>query len=97
MQPKLPTYRSVAGVLEHEKGSGAALVGWTALRTLLIAPPLIVVGVDTKKAFVGAALASILISSLTFLRIFDARHSTPLKGRKSIASRRKMLAARARG
>jgi len=79
MKPKLPTYRTVAGVLENEKGSGMALVGWTALRTLLIAPPMLMVGVAPKQAFGGAVLASMFISTLTLLRIFDAKHSG-LKG-----------------
>ena|SRR5882672_3151748 len=79
MSPKLPTYKTVAGVLENERGSGTALLGWTLLRTLLIAPPMLFVGVPARQAFIGAGLASVFISTLTLLRIFDARH-TGLKG-----------------
>ena len=82
---QLPTYRTVAGVLEREKGSGWALVGWTIARTALIAPPFLAVGVTPKKAIAGAALASGLISIFTILRIFNGR-ATNL-GRASRRSR----------
>ena len=95
MQPKLPTYRTVAGILENEKGSGMALVGWTALRTLLIAPPMLFVGVPAKQAFVGSALASMFISTLTLLRIFDAKH-TGLKGPSRCLSSGSQIRRRAR-
>jgi hypothetical protein len=95
-EPRLPTYRTVAGVLEQEKGSGTALLGWTVLRTLLIAPPMMIVGVDTKRAFIGAGIASGLISVFTLLRIFNAKHTgfgrpssrcLP-RGRSAVSSRR---------
>jgi hypothetical protein len=73
-KPALPTYRTVAGVLERDKGAGWALVGWTVARTALIAPPMMIVGVDPKKAIAGAAFASGLISIFTLLRIFNAKH-----------------------
>lgn len=38
----------------------------------MIAPPFMVVGVPTKQAFLGAGIASGLISIFTLLRIFDA-------------------------
>lgn len=71
-QAALPTYRTTAAVLEGKTGSGMKLVGWTALRTVLIAPPMLLVGVPAKQAWTGAGIASILISSLTLLRIFSA-------------------------
>lgn len=71
----LPTYRTAARVLEGDKGSGVRLLGWTVARTLLIAPPFMVVGVPAKQAFFGAAIASGLISVFTLLRIFDARQT----------------------
>ncbi len=71
----LPTYRTAARVLEQDKGSGLALAGWTVLRTLLIAPPFMIVGVPAKQAFAGAAIASGLISVFTLLRLFDARQT----------------------
>lgn len=80
-EAKLPTYRTAARVLEGDKGSGVRLIGWTVARTLLIAPPMMVVGIPTKQAFAGAAIASGLISIFTLLRIFDAR-STGLAGLK---------------
>jgi hypothetical protein len=95
MTPKLPTYRTVAGVLENEKGSGFALLGWTALRTLLIAPPMLFVGVPAKQAFVGSALASMFISTLTLLRIFDAKH-TGLKGAHCLSSGSALRRSRSR-
>ncbi len=69
----LPTYRTAARVLERDKGSGIRLLGWTVARTIMIAPPMMVVGVPAKQAFAGAAIASGLISIFTLLRIFDAR------------------------
>src|SRR5271163_4681826 len=71
-QPSLPTYQTAANILERKKGSGWALAGWTIARTILIAPPFIVVGVPWKKALAGAFIASLLISSLTLFRIAKA-------------------------
>lgn len=73
--PHVPTYRAAASFLEKEKGSGVALIGWTIARTIMIAPPMMLVGVPIKQAFLGAGLSSILISIFAALRIFDARHS----------------------
>ena len=81
--PSLPTYKTAAAVLEGTTGSGWKLVGWTALRTVLIAPPMMLVGVDAKKAWGGAAVASVLISSLTLLRIFSAGPMSPLGATRS--------------
>ena len=71
--PSLPTYHTVADVLEKKNGSGLRLAGWTVARTLMIAPPFMLVGVPAKKAFAGAALSSLLISLFTLIRIDDAR------------------------
>ena len=71
-QAALPTYRTVADVLEKKNGSGMKLLGWTALRTIMIGPPMMLVGVPAKQAFFGATVASGLISLFTLLRIFDA-------------------------
>ena len=71
--PSLPTYHTVADVLEKKNGSGWRLAGWTIARTLMIAPPFLLVGVPAKKAFAGAALSSALISLFTLIRIADAR------------------------
>lgn len=80
-EASLPTYRTAARVLEGDRGSGVRLIGWTVARTLLIAPPMMVVGVPTRQAFFGAAIASGLISMFTLLRIFDAQ-ATGLAGIK---------------
>lgn len=74
-QAALPTYRTAARVLEGEKGSGIRLAGWTVARTLMIAPPMMVVGVPVRQAFAGAALSSALISLFTVIRLFDARQT----------------------
>lgn len=79
--PRLPTYRTAATVLEGDKGAGLKLVGWTVLRTLLIAPPMMAVGVDWKKAFLGSLLGSTLMSVFVLIRMYDARH-TNLEGLK---------------
>lgn len=74
-QPALPTYATVADVLEKKNGSGVALAGWTLARTLMIAPPMMLVGVPAKKAFAGAALSSCLISLFTLIRISHHRNT----------------------
>lgn len=68
----LPTYQTVASVLEGKNGSGIRLAGWTVARTLLIAPPMMAVGVSPKRAFAGAALGSALISIFTLVRVYNA-------------------------
>ena len=88
-KPKLPTYRTAAAVLEGHTGSGMRLAGWTVLRTLLIAPPMLLVGVPSRQAWIGAMVSSVLISGLTLLRIFDGRN-TNLAGVK----RRQLAGAR---
>jgi len=79
-EPALPTYRTAANVLERKNGSGWRLAGWTVARTMLIGPPMMVVGIPAKQAFAGAALASGLISVFTLLRILDASGTGALAG-----------------
>lgn len=74
-KPALPTYRTAAAVLEGHTGSGIRLAGWTVARTMMIAPPMMLVGVPAKQAFIGAMLSSSLISVFTLLRIFNARET----------------------
>lgn len=71
--PDLPTYQAVADVLEKKNGSGMRLAGWTLARTVMITPPLLVVGIPWRKAIVGGLLASGLISLFTLLRIRAAK------------------------
>jgi hypothetical protein len=82
----LPTYSTVADVLEKKNGSGIRLFWWSVARVALIAPPFMLVGVPMKQAFGGAAIASGLISVLTLARIADARnqmeHDVALVGRE---------------
>lgn len=72
MKPALPTYATIADTLEKKNGSGLRLVGWTAARSVIIAPAFLGIGVPWKKAVVGSLLASALISLLTYLRIRNA-------------------------
>jgi hypothetical protein len=72
-RPDLPTYATVADVLEKKNGSGIRLAGWTVARVAMIAPPMMVVGVPVRQAIGGSALASVLISIFTMLRISSAR------------------------
>lgn len=72
----LPTYATVADALEKKNGAGLRLAGWTIARTLLIAPPMMMVGVKPARAFGGAAIASGLISIFTLLRIYNAEFET---------------------
>lgn len=67
--PQLPTYTEAAAVLEQRNGSGLRLLGWTGLRAVLIAVPLLAVGVDKRRAARGSLLASGLISGLALFRI----------------------------
>jgi hypothetical protein len=71
-RPDLPTYATVADVLEKKNGSGLRLAGWTVARTAMIAPPMLAVGVPLRQAIAGSALASCLISLFTLLRIKGA-------------------------
>jgi hypothetical protein len=71
-QPALPTYLSAAETLERKNGSGLRLAGWTVARMIMIGPPMMMVGVPAKQAFLGAGIASGLISVFTLLRIFNA-------------------------
>lgn len=73
-KPSMPTYLSAAEVLERKTGAGWRLVGWTLLRTLLIAPPILIITPSEyrRRVWVGAAMSSILISSLAMLRILNA-------------------------
>jgi hypothetical protein len=95
-QPALPTYRTAARVLEGDKGSGVRLAAWTVARTIMIAPPMMLVGVPARQAFIGAAIASSLMSVFVVLRIFDARH-TGLAGinrRRALGSPRRAATRR---
>jgi hypothetical protein len=79
---RIPTYATAADVLSKKTGSGLKLAGWTVARTLLIAPPMMLWGVESRKAWLGAATASVLISVFAMLRIFDAR-TVGLGGRRA--------------
>ena len=93
MKPQLPTYLASAAVLENKTGSGIKLIGWTVLRTLLIAPPMMIVGVDSRRAWLGAAFASSLMSTLVLLRLFNAGQEG-LSSHKSLGAPRKRKACR---
>lgn len=73
--PQLPTYRTIAAVLEKKTGAGLRLLGWTMARTLLIAPFMRLVGVPWGKAFAGAGLASCAISTLALIRVANAEYA----------------------
>lgn len=88
MAAALPTYLSAAEVLEKKNGSGLRLAGWTVARTIMIGPPMMAVGVPAKQAFLGAALASTLISVFTLLRIFNAGAVGGLTGSRQLRGAR---------
>lgn len=73
-EPSLPTYRTIADVLEKKNGSGIRLLGWTVARTIMIAPPMRIVGVPWKTAFAGALLSSAFISVFAMIRIYNAEY-----------------------
>lgn len=89
--PALPTYSTIADVLEKKNGSGVRLLGWTVARTALIAPFMMVVGVPAKKAFAGAAIASAAISIFTLIRIYNAEYEVS----REYLSQRRWLKQRA--
>ena len=84
-QPALPTYHTIADVLEKKTGSGIRLVGWTVARAALIGVPMLIVKVEPKKAIAGSLLASGFISLFALLRIFNAEYTLE---RRYFASRR---------
>lgn len=94
--PGLPTYATVADVLEQKNGSGLRLLGWTIARAVLIAVPFklaLYKRVSWTDAFVGAGAASLAISALTLMRISKAgqaiagvgRHLPPRRYRRTTA------------
>jgi len=87
-QASLPTYRTAAHVLEGQNGSGLRLAGWTVARMLMIGPPMMLVGIPAKQAFLGAGIASGMISIFTLLRIFNATQ-TGLDGRSLAGASRR--------
>lgn len=72
--PSMPTYLSAAETLERKTGSGLKLAGWSLLRMLLIAPPILLITPKEvhRKVWIGAAMSTALISVLAMLRIFNA-------------------------
>lgn len=70
----LPTYHTIADVLEKRTGSGIKLVGWTFARAALIGVPMLIVKVEPKKALAGSLLASGFISLFAMLRIFNTHY-----------------------
>jgi hypothetical protein len=89
-KPALPTYATVADVLEKKNGSGIRLAGWTVARTVLIAPWFRLVGVPWKQAFGGALIASCVISVFTLMRISNAEYEI----NRDYLSRRRWLKRR---
>lgn len=91
----LPTYKTAAAVLENRTGSGIKLAGWTVARTVMIAPPFLLLGVPAKQAWGGAVLSSLMISGFTLLRILNGGQQ--LNGTKQAArSRRRRKLTRSR-
>jgi hypothetical protein len=82
-RPSMPTYLSAAETLERKTGSGLKLVGWSVLRMLLIAPPILLITPKEmhRRVWIGAAMSTALISILAMLRIFNAGQ-TGLAGRR---------------
>lgn len=73
-KPGLPTYATVADVLEQKNGSGIRLVGWTIARAALIAVPFKLAArrVSWRDVIIGSLAASVAISALTLMRISKA-------------------------
>lgn len=58
----LPSSDAAAKFLRGESGGTFELVTSTVLRSVLIAPGLVIAGVDGKKALLGSALSSVAIT-----------------------------------
>lgn len=98
-QSPIPTYRTAADVLSRKTGSGIRMVGWTLARTLLIAPPVLLLTPREVhgRVWAGAAASSVLISVFAMMRIFNAKQ-TGLSGRRTpprLMARRSMRRLRA--
>jgi hypothetical protein len=91
-KPSLPTYATIADVLEKRTGSGLKLVGWTAARAVLIGVPMLIVKVEPKKAIAGSLLASGFISLFALLRIYATGYELErdyLRNRKWLRPKRR--------
>lgn len=71
----LPSSASAKAFLAGEPGGAGKLLLSTGLRSLLIAPGLLLVGIPWKKAFMGAAISSLSIS--TFIIIYMSVKNDP--------------------
>jgi len=93
----MPTYLSSAETLERKTGSGLKLLGWTVLRTLLIAPPILLVTPSEyrQRVWLGAIMSSSLISGLALLRIFNAGPDSSLSGARRRRPMKHLGASRA--
>ena len=89
-KPALPTYATVADILEKKNGSGWRLAGWTIARAVMITPPLLAVGIPWRKAVAGGLLASGLISAFTLIRIYNAGFEQELAARAAARRRRRI-------
>lgn len=71
----IPTYRTAADVLSKQTGSGLRLAGWTVARTILIAPPFLLLldKSQHRRVWIAATASSVMISVFALLRIFDAK------------------------
>lgn len=89
-ESSIPTYKTAANVLSKQTGSGIKMVGWTLARTLLIAPPILLVTDSSqhRRVWIGAGLSSLLISTFALLRIYNAS-ATGIGGRKALSGRRR--------
>ena len=72
-EPKLPTYRAAAAVLEREPGGIPAELGWTVVRAAIVAPGFLLVGVRGWKVVWGALLSSSLVTAVVLARLYGAR------------------------
>jgi hypothetical protein len=87
----LPTYATIADVLEKKNGSGLRLVGWTLARTILIMPGMLAVGISPKRAFAGSLISSSLISVLTLVRVYNAGFEQEAERWAKVRQERKLL------
>jgi hypothetical protein len=72
-EPRLPSYRAAAAVLEQRPGGIPAEICWTVARAAIITPGFLAVGVRGWKVVWGALLSSAVITGVVLVRIYGAR------------------------
>ena len=74
MTKSLPSSDAAAEFLKGREGGTGKVIASTVLRSVLILPGLLVVGVEPRKAFFGSIISSSLITG--FILIYMGSHDS---------------------